>query len=349
MGSNSSSDAAGPNVSRRIVLTRILAGGACLFGSGTGAGQALLQPAVSSFDFSLLNDWTTPNQFFFIREHFPPPKTLPADWRLQIGGAVENPFEISLKEIVDAPPIELPVTLECAENAVGGGLVSHAVWKGVSLAGLLNRAKPLSEGRFILLTGEDTYVRSLPLSKARHKDTLLAYEMNREKLPLVHGGPLRALIPGWYGMDSVKWLRRINVVADSTNESYVRRTRSGAGAPVAQMRVKSAFARPLEGAVLFGRRLVVRGAAWAGERTVRRVEVSVNAGSSWQEAVLLDDPQAYAWIRWQYDWKIARPGRYTLAVRASDDGGRTQPSQRDPDRLDSYEQDACQRIDVTVV
>ena len=260
----------------------------------------------------------------------------------------EAPFEIPVSELTGQPKRDLAVTLECAENPVGGGLVSHAEWTGVALADLLGRAGPLREGRFVRLTGKDGFIRSIPLEKATHRDTLLVYRMNREKLPLVHGGPLRALIPGWYGMDSVKWLRKVEVVADGKNDSYLRRTRAGETEPITKMNVKAAFARPVDGAVIFRRSFLARGAAWAGESKVQVVEFSSDGGSSWQTARLLDKAQPYAWVRWEYSWRIASPGDYTLVVRATDDAGDSQPVKLDPARVDEYEQNSRQRVRVTV-
>src|SRR5205823_8775129 len=141
-------------------------------------------------------------------------------------------------------------------------------------------------------------------------DTLIAHQMNGEKLPANHGFPLRAVIPGWYGMDSVKWLRAVDVLTgERPEQGYTRQVRSllagtrPAGS-VTTMNVKSAFSRPMDGAILSSRRFVVRGAAWAGENRIRRVELSYDGGKSWQPARLLSDPQPYAWVHWSHDWTI---------------------------------------------
>ena len=167
-------------------------------------------------------------------------------------------------------------------------------------------------------------------------DPLLALTMNGEKLPVNHGFPLRAIIPGWYGMDSVKWLRSIDVLAgEPPSQDYVREVRSLLAGrqradAVTAMNVKSAFSRPVDGAILFGRRFTLRGAAWAGENRVRRVEVSVDGGGSWQPARLDSEPKPYAWVCWSHEWKIARPGSYELAVTATDDQGRHSPPSGPP-------------------
>src|SRR5690242_3065202 len=278
-----------------------------IFASGLRGQKA----ETSSFDFSLLDEWTTPVDLFFIREHFPAPAVSSAGWKLSIGGLVGAPLEIPFDELAAQPRTALPVTLECAENPTAGGLVSHAEWSGVSLAPLLEKARPHAEARYVRLSGADGYSRSIPLAKAMHPDTLVAQQMNGEKLPVNHGFPLRAVIPGWYGMDSVKWLRSVEVLGgEAPPQGYARQVRSllagtRPAGPVTAMNVKSAFSRPLDGAMLTGRRFVVRGAAWAGENRVRQVEISLDAGKSWQNARLLSDPRSYAWVFWSFDWKIA--------------------------------------------
>ena len=309
---------------------------------------------VNAFDFSLLDEGNVPAELFFIREHFPAPAVSSAGWKLNVSGAVASPFEISYEELTTHPRRTLPVTLECAENPAGGGLVSHAEWTGVSLGALLQKAKVKTEGRFAKLSGADGFSRTIPLDKASHANTLIAHLMNGDRLPVNHGFPARAVIPGWYGMDSVKWLRGIELLeSEPAASEYVRLTRSllvgtRSAGPVREMNVKSAFSRPLDGAILGGRKFTLRGAAWAGENRVRRVEVSVDAGKSWQDAQLSGVAAPYAWIHWAREWKIPGAGPYELAVRATDDQGREQPSERPSGRVDEYENNLWQRVRVTV-
>ena len=326
-----------------------------LFLAATVASRLPAQKAeVSSFDFSLLDNWTTPVDLFFVREHFPAPAVSSAGWKLSVGGAVKIPLTIPYDDLAGQPRKVLPVTLECAENPSAGGLVSHAEWTGVSLASLIRQAQPGADARFIRLAGADGYSRSIPIEKALHPDTLIAHQMNGEKLPVNHGFPLRAIVPGWYAMDSIKWLRDIEVVnGDSPNRDYQRQVRSlltgtQIAGPVTAMNVKSAFSRPMDEAILRGRRFIVRGAAWAGENRVRTVEISTDGGKSWAMARLSSDSPPYAWVFWSHDWKIARAGSYKLAVRATNDKGRRQPAERPSDRADAYESNAWQSIHVTV-
>ena len=324
-----------------------------------------LEDEVASFDLGLLDDWLTPNELFFVRNHFTAPKISAHDWKLAFFGALSAPFELSYEDLAAERQEQLAATLECAENPVGGGLVSNARWSGVSLAGLLERAQPRAEARFVRFWAADGvtasglgYARSIPISKAMSSDSLLALRMNGETLPAAHGFPARAIVPGWYAMDSVKWLRKVEVLSDVDNSpfmtaAYQRQRRSGAVTlprePISAMKVKSVFSRPLDGAILMGRRFTVRGAAWAGASRVRQVELSTDGGRSWKAAQLettsaSSAQQPYSWVYWNYDWNIPSPGSYELIVRATDDRGQSQPADRLKERVDIYEQNSYQRV-----
>ena len=321
------------------------------------------EPTIISLDSSLIDDWLTPNELYFVREHFPTPLIAAEDWKLSVTGAVGQPFEIGYQELLGLPRLDLAVTLECAGNAVGGGLVSNAEWSGVSLSAVLNRAQPTGAAKYVQLKGADGeldrnlfYARSILIEKARHPDTLLAYGMNGETLPQNHGFPVRAVIPGWYGMDSVKWLREMEVLTSEDTSilmtrRYRRETRLGDGGTkferVAEMQVKATFSRPLDGAILLGRRMVLRGMAWAGERAVKKVEISTNGGRDWNAAEMLSangPPRPYAWAAWKYHWRNMEPGRHELLARATDDQGRVQPPSRPDNRVDPNERNHYQRV-----
>jgi DMSO/TMAO reductase YedYZ molybdopterin-dependent catalytic subunit len=296
---------------------------------------------ISQFDFSLLDDRLTPTQLFFIRNHTTTPSLSPHDWRLTIGGEVESPYSINFQELVSYAARTITCTIECAENPSDSGMVSTAEWRGVQLATLLERAKP--KAAFVRLRGADAdFARIIPMEKALHPDSLVVYRMNGAELSVAHGFPARVLIPGWYGMASVKWVEAVDVIGTANNADHI----AAGGKPVTAMLVKSAFARPLEGAVIFGRRFVVRGAAWAGEQRVVIVELSADGGRSWSTATLLDAAQPYTWVRWQSAWKIPSAGDYDLIVRAVDDAGRTQPAE--PTGACENGQNSWQRVKVTV-
>lgn len=332
-------------LTRRVLITGALA-----------HAVSAQQPETSGFDLSLIDEDVVPNELFFVREHFPaPPGLSSGGWKLSVRGAVSAPLEINYDDLIAlAPPKRLPVTIECAENPVDGGLVSHAEWSGCPLAAVLEKVRVKPEAQFVRLSGSDGFSRCLPLKKAMHPDTLLAYEMGGDRLPASHGFPVRAIVPGWYGMESVKWLRGVDVVESPDSPgNYVRLERSlltgvRGGDPVREGNVKSAFSRPLDGAVLSSRRFIVRGMAWAGENRVRQVEVSVDGGKTWRAAKMVSQPRPYAWVQWTFDWAIARPGNYELTVRASDDKGRVQPAVRAGNRADACELNSYQTVRVVV-
>lgn len=312
--------------------------------------------AIRGPEFSSLEAPVTPNDQFFLRDHFAAPRLSQQDWMLLVAGHVRSPFEIGYRDMLSLPSRTITDTLECAGNGVGGGGVGTATWTGVSLQALLQKAGLGPGVKQIRLIGADRgregasptllpFFRSIPLEKALDPDTLVAFQMNGAPLPAEHGYPARAIVPGWYGMDSVKWLIRIEALEREDTgffmtRSYIRVRLGAIGseqAPLTQMRVKSQIARPREGEVLAAGLYTVRGAAWAGENKVAHVEVSTNGGKDWSPATFDPGVPPYAWILWQYGWEARSPGTYSIMARARDDQGNTQPAARDPQRFDGYE------------
>ena len=317
--------------------------------------------------FSSLDDFITPNESFYVRCHFPVPEIAAADWRLKIEGEVDAPFELTYDELLAMESRTIAATLECAGNnriflepkvkgvQWGLGAVGNASWKGVPLSVVLDRARIKAGAIEVILEGADegevdktpkpagkiSFCRSLPLSKAR-SDVLLAHEMNGEKLSAAHGFPLRAIVPGWYAMASVKWLRRIIITSKPFNGfyqslDYTYWDRSGALptlAPLAEQQVKAEIARPENGEnIPADSPYRVHGAAWSGEAEITKVEISFDSGGSWRDAKLLGEAVKNAWRLWEYEWKTpAQPGRQTLLARATDASGQAQPSERGGDR-----------------
>jgi DMSO/TMAO reductase YedYZ molybdopterin-dependent catalytic subunit len=306
-------------------------------------------PETSEYPFAALESFITPNDLFYVRNHLLVPSIDPERWRLTVDGGVAEPRSLSLADLQAMPQVTLTCTLECAGNggpwgflSVGG--VSTAAWTGVRLADVLARACPLAETVEAVFVGLDhgedptapgitEYARSLPLEKARHPDTLLAYAMNGEPLPPNHGFPLRLVAPAWYGMDSVKWLGAIRLVAEPYQGFYMteryRRFRGERGTQygpmVREMRIKSMIARPQAGERVPLGPVLVRGAAWAGAAGVARVDVSTDGGATWQDAALDREEAAYCWRLWSYRWQPEQPGAYALVVRATDTNGAVQP------------------------
>ena len=313
-----------------------------------------------------LGDFITPTKSFYVRNHFPVPKTDKNKWRLRIEGEVEKPFEINFDELTKLESTKIPATLECAGNGRsflepkvkgvqwGLGGVSNAEWTGISLSILLDRAGMKATGREIILEGADrgkledpkapcgeiNFARSIPISKAG--SVVLAYKMNGEELPPEHGFPVRAVVPGWYAVASVKWLQRI-IITDKPFNGYYQTLdyafwkRDGEHArltALSEMQTKAEILNPRENETVAANSNVgVCGAAWTGDGEITRVELSSDGGSTWSEVKLLGESKPNAWRLWKFNWKTpARAGKATLIARATDSNGRTQPLERDPDR-----------------
>jgi DMSO/TMAO reductase YedYZ molybdopterin-dependent catalytic subunit len=316
--------------------------------------------------FENLDGFITPTKSFYVRTHFPIPKIDKNRWRLRVEGEVERPFEINYGELIKLESQKIPVTLECAGNnrnfldpkvkgvQWGLGAVGNAEWTGVPLSVLLDRAGVKPSAREIILEGADCgkledpkspageikFSRSIPLEKAR--DVLLAYKMNGVDLPAEHGFPVRAIVPGWYAVASIKWLQRIAVTDKPFNGYYQtldyafweRRGGNAELVALSEMQIKAEIARPGEGETVPANSNVrVHGAAWTGNGEITKIEISSDDGATWNEAKLLDESKPNAWRLWEFNWKTpARPGKVTLIARATDSKGRAQPIERDQDR-----------------
>jgi DMSO/TMAO reductase YedYZ molybdopterin-dependent catalytic subunit len=324
------------------------------------------EPLNLEMPFGSLDGFITPVELFFVRSHFLVPHIDVKTWRLKIEGEVETPLELTYDELTEMESHTIPVTLECAGNGRAfltpqepgaqweRGAVSTAEWTGVRLSDVLQRACVKHSASEVIFAGADEgeikdppgpagkihYARSMSLQKAKD-DVLLAYKMNGEDLNPAHGAPLRVIVPGWYGMASVKWLTRI-IASDKPFNGYYQTIdyaywEHGPSAPtlvpIKEMRVKAQIARPgFADAVRAGRLYPVRGAAWTSEAEITMVEISTDGGATWQNARLIGEPIRNAWRLWEYDWHVpAKPGKATLMARATDSAGRTQPGGRDDD------------------
>ncbi len=304
------------------------------------------------------SEWLTPVEHFFVRSHLGTPSIERDEWRLAVDGSVRQPREWTWSQLREMEQESRTVTVECAENLPGGSLVGNAQWRGVLLARLLEEVGIKPEAREVVLEGADrgldelemvpvTYARSLPLDEAVAAGTLVALEMNGQPLTPEHGHPARALVPGWYGMAHVKWLTRIRVTAEPFRGFYMAKryftarrhpnTGEPVLTPVTRMGVKSQIDSPVEGEILSPGPHDVRGRAWAGCRTIERVEVSSDRGKSWTVARLTDHQTPCSWVRWSHTWEPRRTGPYALQVRAFDDRGETQPEREDLGRINRYD------------
>ncbi len=340
------------------------------------------QPLNLECPFEQLDDLLTPVESFYIRNHFPVPKLEENEYRLQVDGAVKNPLALTLADLRGLPAKTQLATLECAGNARvflvpqvegaqwGLGAVGTAEWTGVSLGELLQRAGYSEEASEVVLEGADCgtpketpkphgeiiYARSISIEKALAAETIVAYQMNGRDLPPDHGYPARAIVPGHYGMASVKWLTRIHVIREqfkgywqTSDYAYwdvldgeaVRR-------PLARLSLKAAIARPaMYETIQAGQTYEIYGAAWSDD-AVKKVEVSTDGGERWGEADFVDPARCFTWRRWRYVWQTPkRAGRCTVLARATDARGRVQPEKHNPDN-GSYVIDHILAIEVFV-
>ncbi len=306
------------------------------------------------------DSWITPASHFFVRNHMHEPSTLnAASWQLSIGGEVEKPLTLTLADLQKMAPHSVTNTLECAGNSrafvqphVPGiqwqkGAVGTAKFTGPKLRDVLQRAGVKNTGKHIMFRGSDEvpgkvppFIRSIPIEKALDDDTLVALQMNGAALPKHHGFPARALVPGWIGAASCKWLTEIKVLDKEFDGNFMKPGYRMPNHPlrpgdplnvddshvVTALKVKSLIATPGDGLNIKSRGVNIRGAAWAGESDVVKVEVSTDEGASWQPARLGHDRAKYAWRLWSYTWRAPKPGDYTLLSRATDSEGRVQPA-----------------------
>jgi sulfite oxidase len=306
------------------------------------------------------NTWLTPVPHFFVRNHMYEPVQLDApDWRLSVGGEVEKPLTLSLAELSKLETHSVVNTLECAGNGRslhrpqvpgiqwGKGAVSTARFSGPRLRDVLERAGVKPAGKHVMFRGLDEvpgkvppFIRSIPIEKALNSDTLIATHMNGSPLTKHHGYPARALVPGWIGAASCKWLTEIKLldaefVGNFMNPAYRFPNQPGKPGdavkpedthPLTALSVKSVIAGPSDGASLKVGKVAVHGAAWAGEADITKVEISTDGGTTWNPAKLGHEQAHYAWRLWSYDWKATKSGDYIILARATDSQGRTQPS-----------------------
>jgi DMSO/TMAO reductase YedYZ molybdopterin-dependent catalytic subunit len=300
-------------------------------------------------------EWITPVDRFFVRCHTYTPKVNLSEWSLKIDGVVEHPITLTMADLKKLPRVELVGVLECAGNGRsfyqphlpgaqwGFGSVGNGRWAGVRLRDVLQKAGIKSSATEILFDGADVplgkmpdFQRTITAAKALDPDTLLAYEMNGQPLPVEHGFPLRLIAPGWAGDSWVKWLQHIEVLDHEFEGFWMKSTYRHPTHPVApgtavdvsemvpvtDLNVKSVIALPAGWARPGSVR--VQGTAWSNSSPVAKVDVSTDGGQSWKPAKLTGQQTKYGWRIWRYDWKPAK-GKYTLISRATNMAGQTQP------------------------
>jgi sulfane dehydrogenase subunit SoxC len=322
----------------------------------------------------------TPIGLHYLLVHYDIPDVDVASWRLEVDGLVERPLSLSLDDLRSRPASEVTVTMECAGNGrahVEPHVVSQpwlyeavgtARWRGVPAATVLEEAGVADAALEALFVGldrgveggeEQAYARSLPLEQLLASEALLAYEVNGVALPPQHGYPLRLVVPGWYGMTSVKWLARISL-RDEPYDGYqmhhsyrVRYEEDEPGEPITTIAPRSLMVPPGIPEFTSRVRMVERGPcelvgrAWSGGGEIVAVDVSTDGGESWSAAELGDESLGrWAWRSWRFAWD-AEPGEHELCCRARDAAGDEQPSSA-PWNLGGYKNNAVQRVRVVV-
>jgi DMSO/TMAO reductase YedYZ molybdopterin-dependent catalytic subunit len=324
----------------------------------------------------------TPVGLHYLLIHFDIPFVDPTRYVLTIGGHVRKALRLTLADVRSRPSSTLAVTLECAGNGRArlsprpmsqpwlGEAVGNAEWTGTPLAPILEEAGVRPGAVDVVFTGldrgvqggvEQSYERSLSIADASRPEVMLAYAINGRPLPPQHGYPLRLVVPGWYGMTSVKWLRSITVVDhdfagyQQATAYHHRKSSEDAGAPVTRILPRALMIPPGVPDYMTRKRFVepsvqlltLEGRAWSGRAPVVKVEVSDDRGASWSEASLDPGSSPYAWRRWTFAWDALKPGERELWVRATDAEGNVQPVDQDWN-AEGVMNNAVQRVRVFV-
>jgi DMSO/TMAO reductase YedYZ molybdopterin-dependent catalytic subunit len=310
------------------------------------------EAVIQQLDWEKLDSWITPNDQFFAIKHFNLPELDEGDWHLEVSGLVSQPMSLTLDDIKARERQEITFTLECSGNTglpfFNGG-IGNATWAGMSLASLLEEAEIMDAGKEVVFWGSDAgeqvwrdvtiteqFARSMSVEDALRAENLLVYEMNGEALPPLHGYPLRLILPGWYGIANVKWLKRIEVRDARYQGNFMARDyvtireeeRDGEKVwtftSVSHNRLKSAPAKvtTMDGAYS------IMGAAWGAQ--IDKVEVQIDDGP-WSPATLTEgEGEKNAWVFWTFDWESPESGEHTVTSRATDIDGNVQPAPDDP-------------------
>ena len=319
----------------------------------------------------------TPTGLHYLLVHFDIPAVDASTWRLGLGGLVDHPLELTLDDLRARPSSTIPVTLECAGNGRARmrprplsnpwlfEAIGTAEWTGTPLGPLLDEAGLRAEATELVFSGADRgvqggnehdYQRSLAIAEARRPEVLLVYAMNGEPLQPQHGFPMRLIVPGWYGMASVKWLRSIEAVAEPFHgyqqgtAYHYKADADDPGTPVSRIKVRALMTPPGIPDYFSRRRLVdagpaaITGRAWGGSAPISRVEVGIDG--EWSDATLAPSMGDYAWRAWSFQW-TATPGKHLLACRATDADGERQPLEA-PWNYQGMGNNGVQSIGVTV-
>ncbi len=263
--------------------------------------------------------YTANKDFYIVDIGAGHPQIDPASWRLTLDGKVNTPLKLSLEEIRAMPSVTQTRTFECISNPVGGPLIGNALWVGVRMKDLLSQAGVQPSARELLVRAADGFHTSIPIALAMDDNALLVHSMNGEPLPRAHGFPLRSVWPGRYGMKQPRWIMRIEVI--DTNYRGYWEQQGWSNEATIKINSQVLFPQPRE--TISTPSYTIRGLAHAGLAGLKKVEVSTDNGSSWNEAMLIrgPEPKQLVWTEWRYDWKVPADGRYVVIARATDNSG----------------------------
>lgn len=328
-----------------------------------GSEQLLIHspsPLEAESSRQALLPWETPVEAFFVRSHHAVPNLDETTWKLKIDGLVERPVTLTFAELKSHfARRNLHAVLECSGNGralqspqVGGvqwrrGAVGNAEWSGVSLKEILQWVGVKDTAKFLRLQGADApvmpttpvFARSIPLSKAMSDSSLLAFEMNREPLPLFHGGPVRVVLPGWYGENWMKWVTHITVTKNEDDGFYMKKGYrmpkssvkpgeawdSSTGAPVEELRVQSFVLSPAENETV-SENFKVTGKTFSGAGPIVKVEISLDGGVNFRAAQLSAPHKDGGWQEFEYVATAKIGDKLQIIARATDSKGNTQPN-----------------------
>lgn len=316
-----------------------------------------LVPENQESPIHFLNKRITPSHYFYRRNHFTYPSLSPYNFGIQVSGHVNQARFFHYYEIISMPSVSITLPLECAGNKRANftpkvfgeqwedGAISQGKWTGVPLRYLLDSVGVLKETEEIVFQGADSgkkeniqgivsFERSLPIEKALHPDTIIAYKYNDKPINHKQGFPLRLIVPNWYAMASVKWLTQIKAITHSfqgpfQTDDYVYypyEKNNNEASPVTIQNVNSIIQYPQNLSILNSGTHKVKGLAWTGLGEITKVEISFDNGNSWKSTPLYPlSKQKYSWTEWFYTWTEEKKGEYSIHVRATDSSGRTQP------------------------
>jgi DMSO/TMAO reductase YedYZ molybdopterin-dependent catalytic subunit len=321
-----------PAIGRRALILGGL--GVLIAGGGVGLLRRLYRIATFSYDGTQYKGRIvqpiTPNDLFYcVTKNVIDPRVNVDLWHLEVNGLVQNPTTYRFQDLKGFNQVEQETTLMCISNGLDAGLISNAVWKGITLRDLIDPAGPMADARRVRLFGVDNYTDTIPLEKALDPTTMLASAMNGVDLPHRHGYPLRAIVPGYFGEKHVKWLTRIELTGDNVKGFYETQgwgpdfmtpTRSRIDAPDHESRFSLG---QLSGSI------EVKGIAFGGDRGISRVEISDDDGETWTDASIHYAGTKLTWALWTYQWRPDGPDDYTLVVRATDGEGAVQEWEED--------------------